>query len=172
MANHLSAHKSIIKRLELYTTLIQNSNILSILNEQITVMKNHIQVMNELLDPKQSTVNLPPISSNLNTAVTNQIAPSYEMGEKDIAVDAHFTASAMAKDNFNSSENMKNKQVKKLHSSMALQQATIAEAYEDLMNKMGWMNQPDASITEQTSVITTMSKMPRSGVEINQHPNH
>src|SRR5699024_11867871 len=78
-------------------------------------------------------------------------APSYEMGEKDIAVDAHFTASAMAKDNFNSSENMKNKQVKKLHSSMALQQATIAEAYEDLMNKMGWMNQPDASITDRKS---------------------
>src|SRR5699024_4776546 len=120
MANHLLAHKSISKQLELYTTLIQNSNILSILNEQITVMNNHIQVMNELLDLKQSTVNLPPISSNLNTDVTNHIAPSYEMGEKDIAVDAHFTASAMAKDNFNSSENMKNKQVKKLHSSMAL----------------------------------------------------
>src|SRR5699024_10194260 len=112
--------------------------------------KNHIQVMNELLDPKQSTVNLPPISSNLNTAVTNQIAPSYEMGEKDIAVDAHFTASAMAKHNFNSSENMKNKQVKKIHSSMALQHATIAEAYEDLMNKMERMNQPDASITDNS----------------------
>src|SRR5699024_12167635 len=93
------------------------------------------------------------------TAVTNQIAPSYEMGEKDIAVDAHFTASAMAKDNFNSSENMKKKQVKKLHSSMALQQATIAAAYEDLMNKRGWMNQADASINEKTCVITTMSKM-------------
>src|SRR5699024_12149542 len=96
MANHLSAHKSIIKQLELYTTLIQNSNILYILNEQITVMKNHIQVMNELLDPKQSTVNLPTISSNLNTAITNQIAPSYEKGEKDIADNAHFTATAMA----------------------------------------------------------------------------
>src|SRR5699024_12441788 len=105
---------------------------------QITLIKEHKQVMIELIDQKQTTMNLTPISSKLNTAVTNQIAPSYEMGEKDIAVDAHFTASAMAKDNFNSSENMKNKQVKKLHSSMALQQATIAEAYEDLMNKMGW----------------------------------
>src|SRR5699024_6890222 len=128
--------------------------------------------MNELLDPKQSTVNLPPISSNLNTAVTNQIAPSYEMGEKDIAVDAHFTASAMAKDNFNSSENMKNKQVKKLHSSMALQQATIAEAYEDLMNKMGWMQQLDGSTTDRNSVMTSMTKTSSVGIGIVKQHSH
>ncbi|MET3506425.1 hypothetical protein [Halalkalibacter oceani] len=53
------------------------------------------------------------------------------MSEKDVSIDAHFTASAMANENFNSSENMKSKQVKKLHLAMALQQATISEMYED-----------------------------------------
>src|SRR5690625_992798 len=83
MANHLSAHKSIIKRLELYTTYIQNTQILSIINQQIMMMKNHVQVMNQLLDPKQSTVNLPPIPSNSGT-FSNQIASNYEISEKEI----------------------------------------------------------------------------------------
>lgn len=171
MANHLSAHKSIIKRLELYTTRIQNTQILSILNQQIMMMKNHVQVMNQLLDPKQSTVNLPPIPSNSGT-FSNQIASNYEMSEKDISIDAHFTASAMAKENFNSSENMKNKQVKKLHSAMALQQATIAEMYEDLMSQMGWINQPNASVTEQTSIIMHLNTIPHSEITNNQQPRH
>src|SRR5690625_4551176 len=89
------------------------------------------------------------------------------MSEKEISIDAHFTASAMAKENFNSSENMKNKQVKKLHSARALQQATIAEMYEDLMSQMGWMNQPNASGTEQTSVITQLNTIPHPEIPNN-----
>lgn len=61
MANHLPAHKAIIKRLDMYVNHVQNQQISTILEKQIMIMKNHVQVMNQLLDPKQNIINLPPI---------------------------------------------------------------------------------------------------------------
>ncbi|MRH44063.1 hypothetical protein GH741_15575 [Aquibacillus halophilus] len=165
MANHLSAHKAVISRLELYVNNVQSTQISTILQKQIAIMKNHVQVMNQLLDPKQVTVTLPPIPNGggqMQKALANT---TIEMSDKDIAVDAHFTASSMAKENFNSSENMKNPQVKKMHSGMALQQSTIAEMYEQLMSQMGWMNQPNASIQDQTATITPLNMIPNQAMQ-------
>src|SRR5690625_5194941 len=153
---------------------ISRTTVYRYLNRDPDMMSKWVKktkVRKKKLDPKQSTVNLPPIPSNSGT-FSNQIASNYEMSEKDILIDAHFTASAMAKENFNSSENMKNKQVKKLHSAMALQQATIAEMYEDLMSQMGWINQPNASVTEQTSIIMHLNTIPHSEITNNQQPRH
>lgn len=100
----------------------------------------------------------------------NQNDTTFEMSEQDITIDAHFTTSSMAKENFNSSENMKDKQVKHIHSGMALQQSTIAGLYEDLMAQMGWTNQPNASVSEQTSEITPLDTIPNSGMTTNQQP--
>lgn len=43
---------------------------------------------------------------------------------------------------------------------MALQQSTIAGMYEQLMNQMGWMNQPNASISEQTAAVAPLNAIP------------
>lgn len=171
MANHLSAHQPVIKRLELYAAHVQNQSILTILEKQIQIMKNHVNVMNQLLDPKQSEVTLPPIP--INPGMTSRQADTeFQMNDQDIAKDARFTASSMAKENFNSAENMKDKQVKKLHSEMALQQSAIAELYETLMTQMGWINQPNASVQEQTSVMAPLSTMPNPQSVDNQQPEH
>lgn len=166
MANHLSAHKAVIRRLETYLHSVQNQQIATILEKQVNTMKNHVKVMNQLLDPNQNTVTLPPIPNGTGMVHTQTF--KLEMSDHDIATDAHFTASSMAKENFNSAENMKNKQVKKIHSEMALQQSTIAGMYENLMSQMGWMNQPNASISEQTSVITPINQIPPNQEFINK----
>lgn len=151
MVNHLSAHNAIIKRLDMYINHVQNQQIATIIQKQMMIMNNHVQVMKQLLDPKQSTVNLLPIPTNVG--MVQNLNNNLDISDQDIAVDAHFTASAMAKENFNSAENMKNHQVKKTHTEMALQQSTIAGMYEQLMNQLGWMSQPDVSTSEQIAAL-------------------
>jgi F0F1-type ATP synthase epsilon subunit len=48
MANHLLAHKGIIKRLELYANTAVNQQLARTLEQQIGMMRNHVQVMNQL----------------------------------------------------------------------------------------------------------------------------
>ncbi|WP_088051934.1 hypothetical protein [Virgibacillus dakarensis] len=160
MANHLSAHKAIIKRLNLYSRAVQNKQLATILEQQVMIMRNHVQTMNQLLDPNQQKVSLPPIPNGA-TKMQNQIVENdFGIDDHDIAIDAHFTASSMAKENFNSSENMKNQQVKQIHSQMAMQQSQIAERHEMLAQQMGWASHPNASIAEQTAVVTPLETMP------------
>ncbi|WP_186575947.1 hypothetical protein [Aquibacillus kalidii] len=151
MANHQMAHKAVISRLELYLGNLENPQLSTIITQQIQMMKNHMQVMNQLLEPNQIQVTLPPLPPGMPKLNVNVAQMSME--EKDIAMDAHFTASSMAKENFNSSENMKDKQVKQLHSQMGIQQSTIAEKYESFMVQMGWMSAPEATIAEQKAAM-------------------
>ncbi|MBO8156038.1 MAG: hypothetical protein H0Z32_06220 [Bacillaceae bacterium] len=88
-------------------------------------------------------------------------------------MDAYFTASLTAKENFNSAENMKDHIVKKLHSEMALQQSTIAEMYEQYMRQMGWLNQPTSSRQEQISSMIPYQTVPsQSSFQGYQPVNH
>lgn len=161
MANHLPAHKAVISRLQWYLNHVQNPKISSILYKQIHMMKNHVNVMNQLLDPDRKNVSLPPIPQTaFGTNQNYTRRQEFFINENDIVVDAHFTASSMAKENFNSAENMKDPTVKKLHSEMALQQSTIAEMYEQYIRQMGWLNQPTASQQEQTSSMMPYQTVP------------
>jgi hypothetical protein len=80
--------------------------------------------------------------------------------DEDMLLDAHFTATAMANDNFISATNMKNPQVKQIHVEMALQQSTIAKQYHMLGEQLGWMSHPDATSTEQSEAMSTLMKNP------------
>src|SRR5699024_5294886 len=151
MVNHLSAHNAIIKRLDMYINHVQNQQIATIIQKQMMIMNNHVQVMKQLLDLKQSTVNLLLIPTNV--VMVQNLNNNLDISDQDIAVDAHFTASAMAKENFNTAENMKNHQVKKTHTEMELQPSTIAVMYEQLMNQLGWMSQPNVSTSEQIAAL-------------------
>lgn len=46
MANHLSAHKGVISRLELYTKHAKEQQLVVILQKQIGIMKNHVEEPN------------------------------------------------------------------------------------------------------------------------------
>ncbi|RSL28899.1 hypothetical protein D7Z54_34080 [Salibacterium salarium] len=159
MTNHLSAHTGVLKRLELYTRITKSPQLLSVLGQQIGAMKNHVEVMNTLLDPDQSNqIILAPVpQSNLQP---NQQPLQLDMADYDMTLDAHFTAMAMANDNFVSSSNMKNPQVKKLHSDMAMQQSQIAKQYETFAEQMGWMTHPNATMAEQQQAVNPIHHQP------------
>lgn len=55
-------------------------------------------------------------------------------------LDAHFTATAMANDNFVSATNMKDPLVKRIHAEMALQQSDIANLHENLAHQLRLVN--------------------------------
>lgn len=157
MANHLSAHQGAIKRFELYSKLTKNPNLLSILGQQIGMMQNHVQVMNMLLDPNHTNqVTLQPVPQVTPQQNQNSLFIDIEIGDRDMAFDSHFTATSMANDNFISSTNMKNLQVKRIHSEMALQQSQIAKQYEMFTEQMGWMDHPVATNIQQQEAMSPL----------------
>lgn len=163
MANHLSVHNALIKKLELYASGTKNQQLIMLLEQHAGLMKNHVNVMNNLLNPDNlNQVSLPPIphvtSHNHNTY------SSLGLEDKDIATDAQITAMAMANNNFTSALNMKNPQVKKIHVEMALQQSQIAEQIGMLAQQNGWMSHPNASTTEQVEA--------QNPLQANNNHNH
>ena len=161
MANHLPVHHAVIKRLELYLKVVENQQIAEVIEKQVGMMNNHVRTMNQLLSPNQNQVTLPPLPSSNRQKQDNGVnAFTLNMTEKDIVIDCHFTASSMAKENFISAESMKDKQVKNIHSEMAQQQSKIGEMFAMIMEQMGWMNHPNASVEERSSVISPLQSMP------------
>ncbi|MDC3414038.1 spore coat protein [Aquibacillus sp. 3ASR75-11] len=158
MANHLAAHKGIIKKLEFYAASTQNKQLSMLIEQQAGLMKNHVTTMNNLLNPNQmSQATLPPIPKAQGQNHANMSgSTSIGLKDPDIAMDAHFTATAMANDNFTSAMNMKDPQVKKIHIEMALQQSHIAEQLEMMGNQNGWMSHPSATSMEQTNAQQPM----------------
>jgi hypothetical protein len=154
MSNHLLAHKGIIKRLEFYANSAKDQQLILFLDQQIGTMRNHVKVMNQLLDPNNTNpVTLPPIPQGLVNNGKQISTVDIGLEDHDMALDAHFTATAIANDNFISSSNMKNQQVKRIHTEMALQQSQIANQYEMLAQQLGWLKHPNATTLEQTEAM-------------------
>jgi hypothetical protein len=172
MANHLSAHKGVISRLELYTKHAKEQQLVVILQKQIGIMKNHVEVMNQLLNPNQNNnLNLPPIP--LNVPIYQNQSNQLDIGidDRNMALDAHFTATAMANDNFVSATNMKDPQVKRIHVEMALQQSDIANLHENLAHQLGWLTHPNATSIQQNEAMSPLGKFQQNSTVMNVPPN-
>lgn len=157
MANHLSVHNAIIKKLERYATSTQNQQLIMLLEQQAGLMKNHVNVMNTLLNPSQTNkISLQPIP-NVSSHIHKNYSP-IGLNDSDIATDAQFTAMAMANDNFTSALNMKDPHVKKIHTEMALQQSQIAEQISMLAQQNGWMSHPNVTVNEQVNAQTPLQE--------------
>jgi hypothetical protein len=165
MANHLGAHKGVISRLELYMNFVKDPRLAQILLKQIGTMKNHVQVMNQLLNPNQnnSKVILAPIPQNVQVPNNQVDGMGVGIKDHDIALDAHFTAQAMANDNFISATNMKDPRVKRIHMEMAMQQSDIADQHEMHARQHGWLSHSDATIQEQSQAMSPLSQMNMMG---------
>jgi spore coat protein CotF len=122
-----------------------------IIAEQIRVMHNHVKVMIQLINPNQhGPVDLPPVNHlNIEVHPNSLNQPIC----KDIAVEARATAQFMGTENFVSAMEMKVPTVKHIHINMALQQAQIADFYNELIRKKGWEHPPVASPQEQARIV-------------------
>ncbi|WP_170007466.1 hypothetical protein [Bacillus fonticola] len=175
MDNHLSAHEGIVSRLQLYLKIAKDRNVTQVLEKQLQVMKNHVVVMNQLLNPsQQGQVVLPPIPQTTGDNGTEApVNAGIQIEDRHITLDAHSTANAMANDNFISASAMKNPVVKKIHSEMALQQEAIAKMYNQILETNGWVKSSMAKQQEQIDTANYYSNIPGTHKMTDQtHFNH
>ncbi|MBW3112526.1 hypothetical protein KYJ26_11830 [Bacillus sp. MCCB 382] len=159
MAEHLPVHKAELDKLASYICTLQNSEIKQAATEQYMMMQNHVKVMIALMDPVQNeTISIEdlhkwePVSFNCQQ---NSIGMSQENILKELAT----SAKSMANNNFNSALRMKAENVRTIHTHMALQQMTMLNRYNALLNKFTKDTVPASSRKEQKETMETFQKM-------------
>ncbi|GAA0318336.1 hypothetical protein GCM10008967_06120 [Bacillus carboniphilus] len=155
MSEHLTVHKGVLKKIKLYQSLVKHEELKRLFQLQYEIMKSHVVVMLQLIDPHYTgEVMLPNIDSFRQSMAgwTNwELEPSIH--DRDIATEMVNTTKNMANTNFMSALMMETKKVKQIHFEMALQQVEIEFMYKDIMEKMGWSFAPDASEKEQMKTL-------------------
>lgn len=159
MSEHLTAHKGILSKLQTYYCSVNNPTLKQIIYEQFLVMRNHVQIMLMLIDPK--------MNEQVTVNALKQVQPveipckSIEMimGEKEIAIEGHHTAMSMASDNFSSALRMKAANVREIHLHMALQQVHLQDRYDEFLKSMGWKHAPDSTLEEQVETINVFKDL-------------
>ena len=147
MADHLSVHEGVIAKLKFYRTKVHHLELKSIIEEQLSMMRQHIRVMLTLIYPHQNEN--PYTSNDRGDRDKNENDEDGVLKDKHIALEAHATANFMAQNNFISAIMMKDSNVKHVHFNMAWQQVYISGKYEHFIRNMGWSKPPMASAQEQ-----------------------
>lgn len=159
MAEHLPVHKAELDKLASYICTIQNPEIKKAATEQYMIMQNHVKVMIALMDPVQNdTISVEdlhkwdPVQLNCQQKYTS-------MSQENILKELATTAESMANKNFNSGLRMKAENVRNIHIHMALQQSTMLNRYNALMDKYIKDTAPVSSRKEQEQTMETFKKM-------------
>jgi hypothetical protein len=159
MAEHLPVHKAELDKLASYICTIQNPEIKKAATEQYMIMQNHVKVMIALMDPVQNeTISIEdlhkwdPVQLNCQQKHTS-------MSQENILKELATTAESMANKNFNSGLRMKAENVRNIHIHMALQQSTMLNRYNALMNKFIKDTAPVSSRKEQEETMETFKKI-------------
>lgn len=149
MAEHLTAHKGIINKLEVYHEKVTNSKLKEIIALQTDMMRVHVKVMLALINPyHEEYVEVPPLHT-FRASYYPQAMVDYD--NKWIALEAHTTAKTMSNTNYVSALMMKNTNVRNAHVEMALQQLAVMEKYAEFINQMGWAFVPHVSTQDQVN---------------------
>ncbi len=159
MAEHLPVHKAELDKLASYICTIQDSEIKQAATEQYMMMQNHVKVMIALMDPVQNeSISIEdlhkwdPVQFNCQQKYTS-------MSQENILKELATTAESMANKNFNSGLRMKAENVRTIHTHMALQQMTMLNRYNALMDKFMKDTAPVSSRKEQEETMETFRKM-------------
>ncbi|WP_053220128.1 hypothetical protein [Virgibacillus senegalensis] len=150
MAEHLSAHKGIIHKLNVYQRMVQSPQLKKIIRQQANAMQGHVHIMLAFIDPAyHEPIEVPPLYVFEEKGYENW--QNGEAGENDqwIALEVHSTAKQMADDNFSSALMMKDMAVRNAHVEMALQQTELLRRYDAFLEEMGWMYVPLSDIKSQ-----------------------
>lgn len=149
MNEHLSTHEGLLGKLDLYQTNASASYLKKIIAIQQTLLKTHIQVMLDLLNPSnQNWIQLPNINLEEKLTFSWPVHSEFDRLTKRITLELQATAKSMAHTNFNSALMMKNKNVKHVHYEMAFQQATYMNYISAFLKEKDWT--PSAKATQAT----------------------
>ncbi len=159
MAEHLPVHKAELDKLASYICTIQDSEIKRAATEQYMIMENHVKVMIALMDPVQNeTISIEDLHKWEPVQFSCQ-QNDIGMSEENILKELATSAESMANKNFNSGLRMKAENVRNIHIHMALQQSTMLNRYNALMNKFIKDTAPVSSRREQEETMETFKKM-------------
>jgi hypothetical protein len=159
MAEHLSAHKGILNKLESFYCSASEGELKQLIYEQYVIMRNHVKVMILLMDPEHNE-EIKVDSLNHIEPVTIQCPNSISHNkDEDIALELKHTAKTMAHNNFSSALMMKAKNVKDIHIHMALQQTMLHHRFNQFLKKNTSDTAPDSSFQEQLETLTQFKKM-------------
>lgn len=131
MAEHLSTHEGMIRKLNIYYKTVTNPILKNLLCTHINVLRDHVRAMLTLIDPNQNRqVHL----HGMQDVHLSNLYGNYTEEEMDIALEAGATAKLMASDNFTSALMMKDLNVKNIHVEMALQDVNLHAMYNVIIN--------------------------------------
>lgn len=149
MAEHLATHEGMISKLKMYYGYVGNAVLKTVIGVHIEVLKRHVRIMLELIDPYQ----MGPIQLNrMGDIHLNNFVEALSEHEKAISLEARATAKSMAADNFTSALLMKDMQVKFIHIEMALQEVKLQSLYNEIIQQINADFTPKA--TEQMQLQT------------------
>ena len=159
IAEHLTAHKGVLNKLESYYCAVQNTTLKQIIYEQYLIMWNHVKVMMLLMDPE--------INEEITAAFLNKVEPvaiqcqgeCFIMKEQNIALELGNTAKTMAHANFSSALMMKAHNVRDIHIHMALQQSMLQHRYNEFSKETMMEIAPKSSLKEQTNTLKSFKRM-------------
>lgn len=159
MAEHLTAHKGILTKLNNYYCIAQEPELKKIIHDQFIIMQNHVIVMLMLIDPE--------INASITVADLQKYQPvefncnesRLLLKDKDIALEGKNTAKSMSEDNYMSALRMETPNIRHIHIHMALQQATLQERYSNLIKRKKWIDMPNATLSEQKRILSHFKAM-------------
>ncbi|ASN04807.1 hypothetical protein [Virgibacillus necropolis] len=161
MAEHLSAHKGVINKLEVYQANVTNTVLKDIIILQTNMMRAHVRIMLAFINPDDSGyIEVPDLNDYLRT---NNHKGMKEQGSNVnnqwIALEAHTTAKCMSNENYFSALMMKDQNVRNAHVEMALQQLAVQEKYAAFIQEKGWTFVPHVSAHDQVNTYQYFQHM-------------
>lgn len=154
ITNHLLAHDGLIRKIKMHITKVESSALKNVLNKKLSVLRNHVKLMLEMLNPDKSDFTDVPDLSELppGSKAFQKIENASEL-DKHIALETKTAAESMALDNFFSALKMKDPKVKAAHEKFALQEVELLKEITEILKEMDAEIIPVSSVKEQQKVM-------------------
>ncbi len=154
IATHLSAHDGLIAKIKMHEKKVENKELKYILNKKLDVLRSHVRLMMDMLDPSKSDFAEVPSFDELPSG--NQSIGKFQNGnqlDKHIAVETKKAAESMALDNLIFALKMKDPKVKHAHVQFALQEIEIVKDVTEILKEMGAEITPLGTEEEQQKIL-------------------
>ena len=159
ITTHLPAHDGMIMKVKLMAKEAKDEKLLELLNKKVGLMRSHVRIMMDMLDPDQSDYEKLPDFDEVPQDQLETTTRGTEKMDRHIAMEIKASTEAMAKDNFVSALKMKDPKVKQTHVDMALQQVELLNMITEYLKENKADITPLGTAEEQKKVVNHFSHM-------------
>lgn len=159
IASHLPAHDGMIMKVKLLANEAKDEKLLDLLNKKAGIMRSHVRIMMDMLDPDKSEFEKIPDFDELPQNQFETTTRGSKKMDRHIAMEIKASTEAMAKDNFVSALKMKDPKVKEAHIEMALQQVELLDMITEFLKENEADVTPLGTADEQKKVMNHFSHM-------------